>query len=85
MQALGHAFYITFESQQIKVQAYTLNRRTVYQVMLPTPVIITKADNIDGNLFWTSIPQGQQKHAAQLGELIDNRRGDKQPEQQTLF
>lgn len=85
MQAAGEKFTIVFDKLVVNVQPYTHLNRTLYRVLLPNdPIIITKAEKENGKPFWTSVPQGRQKLAEQLGKIIDQA-PDEPIKQQSLF
>lgn len=35
------------------------------------PLVIARASNVDAAKFWTSIPEGRQKEANEVGSLIE--------------
>lgn len=83
MQKDGEIFTIVYNGQQIKVQPYTYQNRSLFAIGLPNKqLIILKSEKLDGTEFWTSMPQGEQKLAEHIGKLIDDKFNTKQ---QTLF
>jgi len=51
-----------------------LQRVVAYHVVFSSkrePIIITAAKHADGAKFWTSIPEGRQKEAEEVGKLIN--------------
>lgn len=83
MQKNGEIFTIIYNGQEVKVQPYTSQNRELFAVGLPQKqLIITKSEKLNGTEFWTSMPQGDQKLAEQIGKLIDDKKSTKQ---QSLF
>lgn len=83
MQKDGEIFTITYNGQDVNVQPYTYQNRELFAVGLPQKqLIITKSEKLNGTEFWTSMPQGDQKLAKQIGKLIDDKKSTKQ---QSLF
>lgn len=83
MQKCGEIFTITYNGQDVNVQPYTFKNRELFAVGLPhKQLIITKTEKLNGTEIWTSMPQGDQKLAEQIGRLIDDKKSTKQ---QTLF
>ncbi len=71
MKFTGRAFNISYQNQATKVEVYTIDRREVLKVHLPEPLFITKIKDKDKYDVWTSLPQGKQKLAEDIGELVD--------------
>lgn len=64
---------IIFSSQKLHVVKQTINNTFVYKVVVEgKEITLTKAMRSGGSSFWTSIPEGNQKLAEQLGKLIDD-------------
>jgi len=83
MQKHGDTFSITYNGQEINVQPYTYQNRDLFAVGLSQKqLIITKSEKLNGTEFWTSMPQGEQKLAEEIGKLIDDKKSTKQ---QSLF
>ncbi|MFT3826632.1 MAG: hypothetical protein QM731_22110 [Chitinophagaceae bacterium] len=67
------AFKIVFNEQPIQIRVVPHSSGPLYMASgqnIPT-VCIHKATNFEGQLFWTSIPEGKQKLAESIGPLID--------------
>lgn len=83
MKKQGAVFTITYDGQEVKVQPYAYKKKELFAVGLPKKqVIILKSEKLNGQAFWTSMPQGEQALAEQLGKLIDDKFSTKQ---QSLF
>ena len=66
-------FDINYKGQTINVQVVDINGQRIYRIQLPSsaPMLLTRAKNADGVYFWTSVPEGKQKLAVELGSLIE--------------
>lgn len=83
MQKSGEIFTITYNGKDVNVQPYNFKNRELFAIGLPQKqLIITKTEKLNGTEIWTSLPQGDQKLAEQIGRLIDDKKATKQ---QTLF
>ena len=69
----GKTFTISYQNSPVTVEVYTIDKREVMKVLLPSPFFITKAKDKDNYSFWTSLPQGKQQLATEIGELIDSK------------
>ena len=66
-------FDINYKGQTINVQVVDINGQRIYRIQLPSsaPLLMTRAKNADGVYFWTSVPEGKQKLAEEIGSLIE--------------
>ena len=64
---------IVYKGQRVNVQILDIGTQRIYKVNLPsaTPLLITRAKNADGVYFWTSVPEGKQQMAVEIGTLIE--------------
>lgn len=66
-----------------------MGKQEIMKVFLPEVLFITKARDADQYDFWTSLPQGRQKLAEEIGELVDDanerRQKDNNSFQSSLF
>ena len=55
------------------VQVLDIGTQRIYRINFPSApaLILTRAKNADGVYFWTSIPEGKQKMAEEIGLLIE--------------
>ncbi len=68
-----HNFELEYKSGKIKVRRHALSGQVIYQVQFSDnrlPLVITRAINANAARFWTSIPQGRQREAEEIGPLI---------------
>lgn len=73
MERDTNSFELTYKEQTIKVQRHSISGTTVFRISFPgsrQPLVITEADHENANNFWTSIPEGRQKEAEEIGSLI---------------
>jgi hypothetical protein len=66
-------FEINYKGEMVSVQVIDINGQRIYRIQLPSsaPLLLTRAKNADGVYFWTSVPEGKQKLAAEIGSLIE--------------
>lgn len=66
-------FDINYKSQQVKVQILDALGQRIYKINFPAspPLFLTRAKNAEGIYFWTSVPEGKQKLAEEIGALIE--------------
>lgn len=66
-------FSIVYHEKPVQVKVVPHSSGPLYMASgenIPT-VCIHRATNFEGQLFWTSIPEGKQKLAEAIGQLID--------------
>ena len=66
-------FTMDFNDDTIQVQRHSLGAQVIFRVTFfnkTTPLVITRALHADAYRFWTSIPEGRQKEAEEVGALI---------------
>lgn len=73
MESTADVFEVIFNGKKIRVKEVTLAGRPLFLVSMGAgkPLVITQATSNEGQLFWTSIPEGQQALAVSIGKLID--------------
>ena len=66
-------FNIQYKGQQVDVQILDIGNQRIYKVNFPsgTPLLMTRAKNAEGIYFWTSVPEGKQNLAEEIGPLIE--------------
>lgn len=72
MLELGAEFNIDYNGETAKVSEHTLGSDRVFRIVFSnrTPALVvtmTKGPDIS---FWTSIPEGRQREAENIGKLI---------------
>lgn len=66
-------FTINFKDQVLKVQRMYISSQVIFHITFPSgkiPLVLTRATSHTHDRFWTSIPQGRQKEAEEIGPLI---------------
>lgn len=64
---------LNFNGTVIKIQRHFLSGQTIFHVVFPDkrkPLVITRPLDANATRFWTSIPEGRQKEAEEIGPLI---------------
>ena len=67
-------FQLTFKDVQLKIERFDLSGQTFFRINFPDkvpPLTILRAVNSEGAKFWTSMPEGRQKLAEEIGILIE--------------
>ena len=66
-------FELDFKESKIKVQKHSLAGQVIFRIQFSdnrSPLAITRAMHANMNRFWTSIPEGRQREAEEVGLLI---------------
>ncbi len=73
MNQSTETFTITYKSKETKVEVVSIGGQILYNVKLEDTarLFVTRAKNFNANKFWTSVPEGKQKLAEEIGELIE--------------
>jgi hypothetical protein len=66
-------FEISLRGIKTSVQIIRSGGQVLYLVHLKeqSPIIVSRAKELKGKYFWTSIPEGRQELAQEIGKLID--------------
>lgn len=73
MRELEKPFELEVNGKVLKVAEHELAGKRVFHVSFgegAKPLVITVALSPSGKKFWTSVPQGRQQEAEQIGKLI---------------
>jgi hypothetical protein len=64
---------IDYKGDAVKVQIIDVVGQRIYKVNFPSaaPVFLTRAKNAEGKYFWTSVPEGKQQLAEEIGAIIE--------------
>ena len=68
-------FEIDFKDGKIRVQRHLVSNQTIYRVIFSdnrNPLVVTRALTENATHWWTSIPEGRQREAEEIGPLIAN-------------
>ena len=66
-------FEIDVAGGKAKVKRHDLSGAVIFRVIYPNknpPLMLKRGTRENGNRFWTSIPEGRQREAEEIGELI---------------
>ena len=66
---------IHYRTEALKVEKLHLGGSMVFKVLFPgnpVPLLLTRAQRSGPRFFWTSLPEGRQKEAEEIGVLIEN-------------
>lgn len=66
-------FTIEYEGSAAQVTEHELQEMRVFRITFTgprKPLVITVAEKPGGKKWWTSVPQGRQKEAEEVGKLI---------------
>jgi hypothetical protein len=65
-------FDVAYNDKTLQVEMITMGKRDIYVVKHNGQplIMVTRATDANGVKFWTSIPEGKQKLAEVIGELI---------------
>ncbi|HVM87935.1 MAG TPA: hypothetical protein VMT76_07080 [Puia sp.] len=65
-------FEVVFNGSPVKIETIYAGKDTMYLARLTDQpaLILTRASDANNARFWTSIPEGRQKLAEAIGELI---------------
>ena len=66
-------FEVGYKDGKISVQRHLVSNQIIYRVLFSNkrnPLVITRALTNNAEHWWTSIPEGRQKEANEIGPLI---------------
>ncbi len=66
-------FELDFNAGKIRVQEHTINQYRIFRVAFSdkrAPLTITRAVHAEAFGFWTSVPEGRQHEAEEVGAII---------------
>ncbi len=67
-------FQLNFRGEELNIERFDLGGQTFFRMNFSSkepPITILRAKHFDGNKFWTSMPEGRQKLAEEIGVLIE--------------
>ena len=73
MREIEPPFEVEFLGKTARIAEHELAGKRVFQVDFgkgERPLVISTGIGVSGDKFWTSIPQGRQKEATDIGKLI---------------
>jgi hypothetical protein len=66
-------FQLEFNGEKIDVRRHYIGAQVIFRIMFENkkpPLVVTRAQHANAHKFWTSIPEGRQKEAEEIGALI---------------
>jgi len=66
-------FELSFKQGRIRIQRHFVSNQTIYRVVFSDkrdPLVFTRALTDIATHWWTSIPEGRQREAEEIGPLI---------------
>jgi hypothetical protein len=66
-------FELNYTDGTVRVQRHSIGAQVIFRVTFSNkraPLVITRAAHSFADKFWTSIPEGRQKEAEEVGALI---------------
>ncbi len=66
-------FELDFKGGKIKVSRHSIRSQVIFKIVFSDnrrPLVATRALHADAYKFWTSIPEGRQREAEEVGPLI---------------
>lgn len=73
MRDIEPPFEVFFEGNTVRVSEHELKGKRIFHIDFggrKKPLVLTVAMNRKDEKFWTSIPEGRQNEAEQIGKLI---------------
>jgi len=67
-------FELNFKDGMIRIQRHLLSNQIIYRIVFSdkrNPLVITIAITENAAHWWTSIPEGRQGEAEEIGQLIE--------------
>ena len=67
-------FELNFKDGMIRVQRHLVSNQTIYRIVFSdkrNQLVITRALTDNAAHWWTSIPEGRQREAKEIGALIE--------------
>ena len=66
-------FELDFREGKIQVRRHSIGAQVIFRVSFSDrtpPLVLTRSAHSNGYKFWTSIPEGRQNEAEEVGQLI---------------
>ena len=67
-------FAISYQDTVAHVEIHSISGQTIFRVIFgdnKAPLVLHRATQFEAKRFWTSIPEGRQKLAEEIGILIE--------------
>ena len=73
MENSQEIFELDFKEGRIRVQRHFVTSQTIYRIVFSDkrdPLVVTRGLTDNASQWWTSIPEGRQREAEEIGPLI---------------
>jgi hypothetical protein len=73
MEKDQNQFELVYKEKKVNVQRHSVGKDVIFRIIFEDrkqPLVITRATHASTNRFWTSIPEGRQTEAEEIGALI---------------
>ncbi len=70
---MGMEFELLIKGETVKISEHYVGENQIFRVVYDNsklPLIITKTNSYQPGKFWTSLPEGRQSEAEEIGVLI---------------
>jgi hypothetical protein len=74
MNSDAGSFDLYYKDEKINGQRHSIGSETIFRIIFSNsraPLVITWAGQENKYRFWTSIPEGRQREAEEIGKLIE--------------
>ena len=74
MNSDSRSFDLSYKEEKLKVQGHSIGSETIFKISFSNTCsssLITRAIHENGYRFWTSIPEGRQREAEEIGKHIE--------------
>ena len=66
-------FEVTYKNIKVKIQRHLVSNQIIYRILFSdkrNPLVITESLTNNNKHWWTSVPEGRQNEANEIGPLI---------------
>ena len=73
MEISQDMFELNFKGGMIRIHRHSVASQTIYRVIFSnkrSPLVVTRVFTDNASHWWTSIPEGRQREAEEIGPLI---------------
>ena len=73
MENIQDIFELDFKEGKIRIQRHFVASQTIYRIVFSDkrdPLVVTRTLTDNAACLWTSIPEGRQREAEEIGPLI---------------
>jgi len=74
MESSEDIFELNFRDQMIRIQRHLVSNQIIYRIVFSdkrNSLVITRALTENAAHWWTSIPEGRQREAVEIGQIIE--------------